>query len=112
MRREKVHGLYVLVPLRDYHLSYILGGLKLLKEKHVKNGNKAAVSYIEKLEDHLRRYFSELIKKTKACRVYVDHKSPWDPPKVIPRPFDGDIEVYVDPDYPNNFLSLVKGGEG
>ena len=109
MRREKVHGLYALVPLRDYHFAYILRGLELLKEDHMKRG-LASVKFIENLQNHLRKHFSELIKTTKRCRVYLDHKSPWDPPEVKPRKFDR-IEIYVDPDYPNNFLSLTRGEE-
>lgn len=97
-RVEKVHGLYVLIPLRDYHLAYILAGLKLLKEKHVKLGNKGQVTYIENLSEYIRKYFSELIKATKVYRRYIDHKPLVDDPPVKAKPI-GEIEVYLDPEY-------------
>ena len=98
-RREKVHGLYVLVPLRDYHLAYILAGLKLLREKHKASGNKAQVTYINRLYNHLKTYFSELIKATKVYRRYLDHNPLVNDPPIDARPIK-DIEIYLDPEYP------------
>ncbi len=99
-RIEKVHGLYVLVPLRDYHLAYILAGLKLLEEEHRARDLKGSVKFIRGLRDHIRKYFAELIRQTKIMRRHLDHIPLLDDPPVversIPRPID---VVFKDPDY-------------
>ena len=98
--REKVHGLYILVPLRHYHLAYILSGLKLLEETHAARGLKGSVKFIQGLRDHIRKYFAELIRQTKIMRRHLDHVPLSDDPPVversIPRPID---VVFKDPDY-------------
>ncbi len=97
-RKPKVHGLYVNVPLRDYHLAYILAGLKLLEEKHLEKGNKGSVTFIRNLRSHIRRYFSELIKQTKVYRRYLDHNPLSEDPPVDEAP-PPEPTVYKDPDY-------------
>lgn len=98
-RRELVHGLYVLVPLRDYHLAYIQKALELLEEDHKKRGIKHTPTYIRNLREHIRRYFSELLKKTKRMNTHLKHRS-LAPISIeirkIPEPKD---VVFLDPDY-------------
>jgi len=96
-KKQKVHGLYVEVPLRDYHLAFILSGLKLLREKHVKNGNNGTVKFIDGLREYIRRYFSELIKQTRTYRMFLDHTPLGDSPIKEKKP-QLPI-VYKDPDY-------------
>ena len=99
-RREKVHGLYVLVPLRDYHLAYILSALKLLEEKHRSRDLKASVKFIQKLRDHIRIYFAELIRQTKIMRRHLDHIPLTDDPPIVERPLPAPSSVvFKDPEY-------------
>jgi hypothetical protein len=99
-RREKVHGLYILVPLRDYHLAYILSGLRLLEEEHKARGLKGSVRFIQGLQDHIRKYFAELIRQTKIMRRYLDHIPLFDEPPIEERPLPHPVDVvFKDPYY-------------
>jgi len=96
-RKVKVHGLYVVVPLRDYHLAYILKGLKLLREEHASRG-LPSVKFIDGLTEHIRKYFSELIRQTKIYRRFIDHHTLTDIPPIKEMPIP-EPTVYKDPEY-------------
>ena len=97
---EKVHGLYILVPLRDYHLAYILSALKLLEEKHRSMDLKGSVKFTQRLRNHIRKYFAELIRQTKIMRRHLDHIPLLDDPPIVERPIPNPVDVvFKDPDY-------------
>jgi len=104
--KEIVRGLYVLVPLRDYHLAFIQRALELLEKEHREKGLKATANYIRNLRDFIRKYFSSLLKKTKAFRKYLLNHSFGEISiieKSIPEP-----QVFLDPDYDKKMPEYEK----
>jgi len=101
---EKVHGLYVPVPLRDYHFAYILKALRTLKDIYESEGMKGQVSFMNTLIEHFRKNFSLLVKETKNKRANMDNVAfmPLNHPEINPKEF---YKVYMDPGY------NVKKGE-
>jgi len=101
-RKEIVHGLYVLVPLRDYHLAYIQRALKLLEEDHRRRGLKHTQTYIRNLREHIKKYFSALLRKTKKMNTHLKHQrlAPMSIEiRKIPEPEE---VIFLDPDYEVN----------
>lgn len=100
MRRpEKVHGLYVATPLRDYHFAYLLKALSLLEDHYRARGMKGPLSYTRHLRQHLRVHFRLLVQETKRKRQNLDHLAleMLVFPEKVPEEF---LTVYLDPTYP------------
>jgi len=96
--REIVRGLYTEIPLRDYELAYIQTALMRQEKLYLERGLKAQASYVRRIREKIKKYFSNLLRKTVAMRrhltnltfsdIKIQEKKPQEP------------TVYLDPNYP------------
>ena len=72
-RKEVVHGLYIYVPLRDYHLAYIIHALDMLIDHYHQRKMKGAKKYCEKLRETMSKALSILIRETRKYNIHLKH---------------------------------------
>ena len=72
-RKEIVHGLYIYVPLRDYHLAYIIRALDMLIDYYRNKKIKHAETYCKKLRETMSKALSTLIKETRKYNIHLKH---------------------------------------
>ena len=97
MGRELVHGLYILVPLRDYHLAYLIKAVDLAIEYYEKKGIKNSATYCRNLRQILSTALSILVKETRKYNRFLKHIPLHnDPPIEEKLP---EMKVYMDPNY-------------
>ena len=106
VRRELVHGLYICVPLRDYHLAFLIKALDLAIEYYGKRDLKNCVSYCKNLKSSLSVALGLLVKKTKQYNMFLKHNPLIDDPPV---PFKSpSLEIYMDPKYFKNHIKIER----
>ena len=64
-RKEYVHGLVVLTPLKDYDFAYLLAALDAYETVSIRRGNRQGVFWSQHLRKKLRPYFAMLVRETK-----------------------------------------------
>ena len=97
-RKEYVHGLYVLVPVRDFHLTYIIKALRDLALKYEEEKKIAHSKYCISLANLFSEALSQLIKVTKIYNQYLKHRALFQEPPVKEKKIIK-FEIYLDPDY-------------
>ena len=95
-RKEIVHGLFIYVPLRDYHLAYIIRALDMLIDHYRGKKMKSAETYCRKIRKTMSNALSMLIKETRKYNIHLKHYAFEEIRYEERKP---EFKIFLDPEY-------------